>query len=720
MSGARLRLLDRAEKEIMKLPRSVKGAIYDFQHKFRNNPENKGLRLKQLKGHAQLYSARVNDDYRALLLHAGGVEYVLVAVKPRGEVYDHLDRYRPQINPVTGGIEFVDLVVAAETLTARPPAPAAEPAAQRAPIFAAHPDERLVELGVAEPLLPLVRKLTTEEELLALAEYAPQLTGEVLLALYDGRTPDEVLEQVTAPVAVEEKIDTGDYAAALERPATAVTTGDADLREILEQSDFGRWKVFLHPAQRKLVERAYRGPARVSGGPGTGKTIVALHRVRHLVERLPAGGGKSVLFTTFNKNLAADLQQRLIALAGPDVAARVHITNIDKLAAEVVAEIEHGRARRRIDDGKARELWDELLAETGDNRWDAAFLNEEWTQVILGQGLKTRAEYFRARRAGRGRPLSRKDRADLWKLTERYVMLLEDRGVSTLQQVTERAAQLEAARARDRAAYAERPALQDESGMRNRPRYRHIVVDEAQDLSAAHWRMLRAMVDPGADDLFIVGDSHQRIYGNQVSLGALGIAIRGRSSRLTLSYRTTHEILGTAVRLLGTETWDDLDDGGDDLTGYRSVLRGRRPGLRGFRDWNAELDGIAAQVAAWGGDSIAVCVPERRMVADVERRLAADGVVASAITGDGPRHGAAPVHVGTMHRFKGLEYQRMIVAGIAEGLVPPAWILRLADEDAVRYGRELRRFRSLLFVAVTRARDDVVISWHGDKSRFLP
>ncbi|MFV2177681.1 UvrD-helicase domain-containing protein [Actinomadura sp. LOL_016] len=731
MSGARLRLLDRAEKEIMKLPRSVKGAIYDFQHKFRNNPENKGLRLKPLKGDSRLYSARVNDDYRALLLHAGGIEYILLAVKPRGEVYDHLDRYRPQINPVTGGIEFVDLVVAEGSLTSGPakaptrpespkvPEPPEAPA-ERAPLFAAYPDERLVGLGVAEPLLPIVRKLTTEDELLALAEYAPQLTGEVLLALHDGRSPDEVLEQVTAPVAVDDKVDTSDYATALRRPATAVTTGDADLREILEQSDFGRWKVFLHPAQRKLVERGYRGPARVSGGPGTGKTIVALHRVRHLVERLPAGGGRSVLFTTFNKNLAADLEARLVALAGPEVAARVHITNVDKLAAEVVAELEHGRARRRIDDGKARELWEELLAETGDNRWDAGFLNEEWSQVILGQGLKTRAEYFRARRAGRGRPLSRKDRADLWKLTERYVMLLEDRNLSTLQQVTERAAQLEAAAARDRAAYAERPGLQDESGMRRRPRYRHIVVDEAQDLSAAHWRMLRAMVDPGADDLFIVGDAHQRIYGNQVSLGALGIAIRGRSSRLTLSYRTTHEILGTAVRLLGAETWDDLDDGGDDLVGYRSVLRGGDPELRAFRDWNAELDGIAAQIAAWGGDSIAVCVPERRMVADVERRLAADGVIASAITGDGPRHGEAPVHVGTMHRFKGLEYQRMIVAGVAEGLTPPAWISRLADEDTVRFRRELRRFRSLLFVAVTRARDDVVISWHGDKSRFLP
>jgi mRNA-degrading endonuclease RelE of RelBE toxin-antitoxin system len=426
VSGAILRLLDRAEKEILKLPRSVKGAIYDFQHKFRRDPNTPGLRFKQLEGYPQLYSARVNDDYRALMLHAGDTEYILVAVKPRQSAYNNLDRYAYQINPVTGGIEFLDLVTAEAAVKERErPEPIPTPAADR-PLFADHPAEQLLELGVAKPMLALISKITTEDELLGLVSYAPQLTGEVLLALYDGKTPDEVLEQVTAPVAVEEKVDTTDYAAALERPATAVTTGDADLREVLEQGNFGRWKIFLHPTQRKAVERRYRGPARVSGGPGTSKTIVALHRVQHLVDRLPPGGGKSVLLTTFNKNLAADLEHRLLALAGPEVLARVHITNVDKLASEIVAEAEPGRARRRIDDEKARREWDELLAETGEHRWDADFLHEEWSQVILGQGLKTLAEYSRARRAGRGRPISRKDRKDIWNLTERFVMRLEN------------------------------------------------------------------------------------------------------------------------------------------------------------------------------------------------------------------------------------------------------------------------------------------------------
>ncbi|WP_248965308.1 UvrD-helicase domain-containing protein [Sphaerisporangium perillae] len=723
MSQATLRLLDKADKEILKLPRAVKGAIYDFQHKFRQDPESPGLRFKQLKGHPRLYSARVNLDYRALLLHAGGSDYILVAVKPRQEVYDNLDKFAYQINPVTGGIEFLDLLTIEETLVQETAVQPAVPA-QPEPLFAKFSAETLLELGVAEPLLGLIAKITNEDELLGLASYAPQLTGEVLLALYSGKTPEEVLDQVTTPVAAVEEIDAEDYQAALARPATVVTTEDAALQEVLEQGDFGRWRVFLHPTQRKIVERGNRGPARVSGGPGTGKTIVALHRVKHLVERLGPGEGKDVLLTTFNTNLAADLGHRLMDLAGPEVVKRVDIRNIDKLASEIVSQTPAGGDRQWIDDNRAVNEWQELLDELQERRWDAEFLHAEWSQVILGQGVVTRADYFRARRAGRGRPISREDRAAIWQLVERYVMRLDDKGLWTFRQVAERAARLEIERARAMASYEADQAngvkLQRESGIWHRPRYRHIVVDEAQDLSAAHWRMLRAMVPEGPDDLFIAGDTHQRIYGNQVSLGSLGINIRGRSSKLTLSYRTTHEILGAAVRLLGEEEWDDLDDGRDDLTGYRSVLRGPEPVFASYSTWAAELDGIVEQVKAWDSASIAVCVPTREMVGKVEEWLAKAGILSCTIGTNGPKLRQAPVHVGTMHRFKGLEYQRMIIAGVAEGLVPDHRIAVYEKDDPLRYRRELRQARSLLFVAATRARDSVLITWHGRKSRFLP
>ena len=196
-------------------------------------------------------------------------------------------------------------------------------------------------------------------------------------------------------------------------------------------------------------------------------------------------------------------------------------------------------------------------------------------------------------------------------------------------------------------------------------------MDEAQDLSSAHWMLLRAMVGRGSNDLFLVGDTHQRIYDNYVSLGSLGIEIRGRSSRLTLTYRSTHEILTAASRILGTESWDDMDDGTDTLDGYRSVLRGPQPEFQAYGSWQDELDGILSQVRKWtGGDtSIAVSVPTKKQVEQVESYLTAHDVPAGSIGPDGPRlHDG--VHVGTLQRFKGLEYQRMILAGITDAAVP--------------------------------------------------
>ncbi|MFC9591087.1 UvrD-helicase domain-containing protein [Streptomyces sp. NPDC056944] len=741
-TGVTLRLLDKADKEILRLPRAVKGAIYDFQHKFKENPHLRGLRLKQLEGHDRLWSARVNDEYRVLLLRLADTDWLIVSVKHRKEAYEKLDRLSYGINRITGGIEYVDLQIVEESVLRRaaaprhvtPPAePVPAPAPAPVPLFAAFSDEQLTDLGVAGPLVPVVRTLTTEDQLLGLAEYAPQLTSEVLLALHDGASYDAVLEQITSPVSAPDPVDTDDFRAAAERPATMVTTTDEALREALEGGDFGRWKVFLHPTQSRLVEREYSGPARVGGGPGTGKTIVALHRVKHLVDRLPPGRNKPVLLTTYNKNLAADLRSRLLQLGGEELLARVEISHVDQLALRVVREAEPGSAKQTLDESQALREWRAMLDELGETGWDAQFLHDEWSQVILGQAVVSRTEYFRARRAGRGKNISRAERAEIWQLTERFTQRLDRLGRQTWEQVAERAARLEmdreqriqaVERQREEAGGLDNIHLQAGSAGWLRHRFQHIVVDEAQDLRAAHWKLLRAMVPRAANDIFLVGDTHQRIYGNQVTLGSLGVHIRGRSAKLTLSYRTTRQILGSALGVLSGESFDDLDGSTEDLAGYRSVLTGSLPQLHGCDDWESEQESIAALLADWIAlptppGQIAVCVPTNAMASELAYTLLAHkGIKAVEIGPEGPR-GDEGVHIGTMFRFKGLEYQRMVIAGVRDGLVPREAVTRLRSDDAVRYRRELQRARSLLFVAATRSRDSLAIFWHGRPSPFL-
>lgn len=387
---------------------------------------------------------------------------------------------------------------------------------------------------------------------------------------------------------------------------------------------------------------------------------------------------------------------------------RVDVVNIDALATRVAGEAEPGVRRHWInDDSQAVEQWRQMLLELGEQSWTAEFLQDEWTQVVLGHAINSRDEYFRVRRAGRGKHVNRAQRAEIWQLVEQFTKRLEEQGLWTFRQMAAHAARLEIARV---------PSV----GYR----YKHVVVDEAQDLSPAHWMLLRAMVEPATNDMFLAGDTHQRIYDNYVSLGSLGIAIRGRSSRLTLSYRSTHEILSAAEALLGHEEWDDLDGGQDTLAGYRSVLRGPRPSLTGYATWQEELDGIVRQVKEWQPSegtplSIAVAVPGRRLVTEVEQHLNAAGIVAAAIGADGPRRHDA-VHVGTLHRFKGLEYQHMLIAGVCAGVIPSSRLDSLRATEPQRFGRELKQSRSLLFVAATRARDSLTMTWHANPSPFLP
>ncbi|MBV2366824.1 UvrD-helicase domain-containing protein [Streptomonospora nanhaiensis] len=765
---ARLSLYRKAEEELYKLDRSVKAQFYDFCHNFRNNPDLPGLRKKKLKGDSRIYSARVNQDYRALLTPTGvdadGTEsWLVIAVRHRKDVYEEL---QVAVNRVTGEIEFVDLAVVGDsalrragiTLTPAEPdkqapqaAPEPEPEPAASPLLAAYDTDQLRELGVAEQLIELALAVTTSDELDQLVEGAPLLSKDVLYGLAAGMSIDEVRKEITAPVELDQRPDPEDFAAALTR--TKVTTVDDAVRAVIEEGDFRAWKVFLHPTQERIVHRHYNGPARVSGGPGTGKTIVALHRVKHLAEQLPPGRNKPILLTTFTKNLTTDLSLRLASLVEPELLARVDIAHIDQLAARVLGEnTAPGRGKQRVYDHVALNELRQLLAELDDRRFEPEFLFEEWEQVILGQSVLTRSDYIKARRAGRGRALTRPERVHIWKLIEQFTARLDKLGVETWGQAAERAARFEierAAKIRARREYKEEVGGKDlihrdnSSGMRYLGyRYRHIVVDEAQDLRPAHWKMLRAMVDPDLpNDMFIAGDTHQRIYDHQVALGALGINIRGRASRLTLSYRTTKEILAEALHIVEPRNksekvvYDDLDDGTDTLAGYRSVLHGPKPDFVRYHTWDDELAGLATTLKTWREElstddngahrdpsgRIAVCVADRDMVSQTMYYLATKaGITCAELTKEGPK-GDGEVHVGTMHRFKGLEYQRLAIVGASDGIIPRTSVIeRYRTEDPPRYEREQHKARSLLFVASTRARDALTVSWHGEPSPYLP
>jgi superfamily I DNA/RNA helicase len=249
----------------------------------------------------------------------------------------------------------------------------------------------------------------------------------------------------------------------------------------------------------------------------------------------------------------------------------------------------------------------------------------------------------------------------------------------------------------------------------------HVLVDEGQDLSPAHWQLMRALAGEHADDLFIAEDSYQRIYGHHIVLSQLGIRIVGRSQRLTLNYRTTAQNLAYAVNVLKGGAYADLEDAAESSTGYRSARSGPVPRLIPCATLSEELDRAADLIRGWvaetdSPETIAVLVREQRQRDRLVTGLAERDVTIRAVDREHIKPGQ-PVAM-TMHRAKGTEFSRVLLFGIDQGAIPRSLRDEQYAEDA--WADALLRERSLLYVAATRARDELALSWSGDPSQLLP
>ena len=591
------------------------------------------------------------------------------------------------------------------------PAAGARPSGSRAhaaappPLFHHISDHDLARLGIDAQIREFCRSLGSYRELRDWGPALPQDQYDVLRALAEGHSVQRVLQEVVVPrrPAVG-AVAPDDYDTAIRhtRERVVVVNDDQEIEDVLA-GEFNAWRIYLHPKQRDLAYRPrFNGPAKVSGGPGTGKTVVALHRVRYLAEHLPLAG--RVLLTSFTNALVESLRRNLALLLPPELVADVDVVTTDKLALDVVKAV-HPDVRLRTD---TRGVFANYSRQ---HRlpWPVDFLFSEYRHVVMAQGISTLEGYLDPdARRGRSIPLNTAQRRDVWHaISEARAMMRNSRRLP--------AEDLHAEAARILAARQEKP-------------YTNVVVDEAQDLHPAQWRTLRAAVDYGPNDMFIAGDNRQRIYDNTVSFKQLGIEVVGRSYPLRVNYRTTEEILTWAEGILHGQAVSELGASVPEPAGStRCVLSGPPPELFGAPDEPAELDALADRVRRWLTDGIApgdICVTARtnRLRDSVAAHLRARSLPAAIFN---PREHAVTdtanaVRVTTMHGVKGLEFRAVAVSGATADALPQMDRVTSADIDEHQYQADLDAQRSLLYVACTRAREHLYVSWHGAPSRFLP
>lgn len=680
--------------QLARLPVSVHSKVMKWAIQFQADPTSSGINYENINGakDSNLKSVRLDKDWRGIVFKPSkGDVYVLLYVDHHDDAYRWAENRKLTINPVTGAMQMVTLehVVEQEAEAGAPEQPAPDYAAPPqpvepvpAPLFGELSDTELMSLGVPEELLSAVRKIGSEEALDALQSRLPAEAYEGLFLVAAGDSVNQVLQ--ARETRVDQAIDISDFAAALataESQSRFVVVDDDEAMLAIMNAPLAQWRVFLHPTQNKLARGDRSGPVRVLGGAGTGKTVLAMHRAKWLAENR-ALGGKKVLFTTFTRNLALDIEENLKTLCSADAMSRIEVKNLDAWVGGFMRarKLEHRIVYDRKQDG-ALQAWQSALA-TKDATLDVpdSFYSDELEQVVLAQGLTTLDQYRTARRIGRGVILSRAKRDAVWPVFEEYRGQLASRKLKEVDDAYREIAEMIATEQGSELGYAA------------------IVIDETQDFGPQALKLLRAMIAHGPNDLFFVGDGHQRIYSrNRAAMSRCGIDIRGRSRKLYLNYRTTDEIRRQAVALLEACEIDDLDDGHDESKRYKSLSHGPAPEVRktsGLEEASQAAIGFIQQwrSAQAENESLSFCVvsySEKSRDA-LGQQLQAAGIASVPITAQSNHADARNVvHLATMHRAKGLEFDCVIV-------VAPESYLGPAEETAGQ--------RRLLYVALTRAK----------------
>ncbi len=691
-----------------KIPKKQQAKAMAFVSKFRSNPTSNGInyeKIAQAKD-PNMRSVRIDQSYRGIVLKPDtGNVYVLLWVDHHDKAYKWAENKIYQIHPETGSLQVVDIDESMTHIESPEPEAPAEILAKA--LFDDIKDHYLLRFGVPEIHLSLVRSLKTSGELDEVADQLPQEAYEALFFLAEGFSLEEVLNDIETSDKKEE-VDTTDFESALEKPDSRrrffVVEDDLELAAILN-APLEKWRIFLHPSQQKLVERIWNGPVRVLGGAGTGKTVVAMHRAKWLVQSFYKNKNDQILFTTFTRNLAADIQENLTKICSKEMMRRIEVINLDKW---VSGFLKKNGYDYQIDYGtRTNDLWKKALdIVPSDLNLDLSFYREEWERVIQPQAVTSAEEYMKATRVGRGVRLNRKMRKTVWTVFEEYRVLLNENGLREPMD-----------------------AMRDARLLLERKNevlpYKSIVVDEAQDMGMQAFKLIRQMIpEETKNDLFIVGDAHQRIYRHKVVLGQCGIKIIGRGKKLKINYRTTDETRKWAVGLLKGIHIDDLDGGIDNQKGYKSLMHGILPEVRHFVTFHEEIDFIAEylnKIKKEDGSINEVCLVARTngLLKQYENAITSKGFEIYFVRRNEAEDQSNPgLRLATMHRVKGIEFDRVIIAGVNDGIVPFEGYGSDSSDPVIKKDAEVHE-RALLYVAATRAKKEVVVTSCGKASRFL-
>ena len=445
-----------------KLTNADQGRVLTFVSKFFDNPAHPGLSLERVQQAKSdnVWSARVSRDMRAILFR-DGADCVLVYVDHHDDAYQWAASRSIARHDRTGALQIIALPTTKATGTAALPTP-------HQGLFALYTDDYLHSLGVPQPWLPTIRQISTEDELIEVLQKLPQDVAERLCDVAAGRL-------VTPPAPISALSAAAEHADQA-RNLFVVRSRD-DLHPLLD-APMATWIAFLHPTQRKLAYSSFNGAVKVTGSAGTGKTVVAMHRARHLAQQ-----GQRVLLTSYVNTLCHNLRRNLQLFCTGEELQRITIATVHTIAHNLLKEA--GEAWQPVEDQHIIEWLQPLLA-ARPCPLDAEAVLVEWRDVIQAQAISSWESYRSASRIGRGRPLTVKDRQVIWEIIAQLQYLMLKRRETDFSGLC-------------------RQALELLVTGRMRSPFDAVIVDEMQDLGASELRLLAALSGHGTNRLMLWG-----------------------------------------------------------------------------------------------------------------------------------------------------------------------------------------------------------------------
>lgn len=677
------------------LPKQKQGKATEFFNKFRTNPNSPGINYEKIDEgiDKNICSVRIDDTYRAIVVRCPDTNvYMLLWVDHHDEAYAWAKRKKCSINKATGGVQVFDVQEVA-----------VENQVEKESLFGKYTDDQLIRMGLPDEQIPMIKRLETLDEFYAMKKSIPEDAYEGLEWLAHDFDYDEVIE--TLYEDKPEDVNSDDFAAALQSDSSkksfVIVDGEEELKRIMAEP-LEKWRIFLHPTQRRIVNRDFSGPARVLGGAGTGKTVVVMHRAKRLAADLPTG--MQVLFTTYTRNLADDIRENLRKIASVDQMKRIEVINLDAWVASFLHD--QGYEYNISYGDELDKIWNDAIAQAGGALdYTKNFYIDEWIKVVQAQEAYTKEKYIKASRIGRGLRLDRIKRMKVWEVFEEYMNLLDERKL----------------RDSEFAMYECRIILEKQFSA---GRYEHIIVDEGQDLSPSAFRLIRALAgEPHQNDIFIVGDAHQRIYRNKAILSKCGINVRGRARKLRINYRTTEEIRKYAFGLLKGVSFDDMDEEYDDGDNCQSLTHGEKPVIQKFNTPEDEMEFIVKEIKdleAAGVPRKDICLVARthKLINGYKDGLRNNGIdVFEITTNKVDDRSRDEVRIATMHRVKGLEFNYIFAAGVNNKALPNG--VRSDFSDDVSLEEFETEEKCLLYVALTRARAGAYVTCYGTMSNLI-